>query len=211
MTAAAATARPARPAAPARHLEIAPSRAQRRARPRLAVALGTMTGIVVILLAQLGLSIAVADGAYRISSLQLQERDLGRQGEALAEQLESLQSPQFLARSAEALGMVASGSLPYIDLATGEITGKSTRSGGSILGRDGGLVANITIEGVQTVQPQAAQDAQAAEQQQEEAAAEGSRLAPGLHVVGDPGAPQSEGAGSDVSSGPGTLASPVTR
>ena len=109
---------------PRRHLEVAPTRAQRRARPKLVHAVVLLTGVVAVLLAQLGLSMAVADGAYQISSLQVEQRDLLRDSEALAENLESLQSPQFLASNAEALGMVASGSLPYIDVSTGAVSGR---------------------------------------------------------------------------------------
>ena len=201
-----------------RHLEIAPTRAQRRARPRLLLAVSTMVGIVVILLAQLGLSIAVADGAYTISSLQVQQRDLGRQNEALAEQLESLQSPQFLAINAESLGMVASGSLPYIDLATGGILGKSTKAGGSML--DGtGDVSNVTIEGLGIVRPPESDlqlgysgtpiiggDAESATP----TTAGGIVLDPGVHVVGaeSSGVPAGGSSASPVSSGAGTLPSP---
>ena len=53
---------------PRRHLEVAPTRAQRRARPKLVHAVVLLTGVVAVLLAQLGLSMAVADGAYQISS-----------------------------------------------------------------------------------------------------------------------------------------------
>ena len=202
----------------ARHLEIAPSRAQRRARPRLIVALGTMVGIVVILLAQLGLSIAVADGAYTISSLQAQQRDLGRQAEALSEQLESLQSPQYLAISAESLGMVASGSLPYIDLATGKILGKSTKAGGSLL--DGTSdVANATIDGLGIVLPQDSQlqlgysGPQLVDRDEDSVTtSEPGRLVldSGIHVVGSAraGVPAGTPSASPVSSGSGTLPSP---
>ena len=59
---------------PRRHLEVVPSRAQRRARPRMLPALVTIGGIAVILLAQLLLSIVIADGAYQISALQSANR-----------------------------------------------------------------------------------------------------------------------------------------
>ena len=73
---------------PRRHLEIAPTRAQRRARPRLAHALVTLGGIGVILLAQLLLSFALADGAYVIAGLQDDQRDLLREEQALDEKQE---------------------------------------------------------------------------------------------------------------------------
>jgi len=79
---------PARqPAAqPRRHLEVAPTRAQRRARPRMLPALVTIGGIGVILLAQLLLSIVIADGAYQVSGLQSAKHDAVLQQHALSEQ-----------------------------------------------------------------------------------------------------------------------------
>mgnify|MGYP000328902898 CR=1 FL=1 len=65
-------------ASPRRHLDIAPTRAQRRARPRIYAALVAIGGIGVILLAQLLMSIVLADGAYQITSLQREQRDIGR-------------------------------------------------------------------------------------------------------------------------------------
>ncbi len=177
-----------------------------------------MVGILVILLAQLGLSIAVADGAYTISALQAQQRELGRQGEALSEQLESLQSPQYLAINAESLGMVASGSLPYIDLTTGKILGKSTRAGGSMLDgkRD---VSNATIRDLGVVQPQDS-TLQLGDSgtrlidgvEDPGGASEPSPLVldSGIHVVGGDrsGVPAGSRSGPPVSSGSGTLPSP---
>lgn len=191
---------------PPRHLEIVPTRAQRRARPKLALAIVGFGGIVAILLGQLGLSILVAEGAYTISSLQVAERDLARQSEALAEQLGSLQSPQYLARNAESLGMVASGSLPYIDLTTGEVTGRSTASGGSVLGGAGGLVPNTTIEGLSLVgTPLPAQEETPA------AEAADSDAGGGLRVVIQSGESTGSEEAAAVSSAPGTLPSPTTR
>ncbi|MBW8870798.1 MAG: hypothetical protein JF618_01000, partial [Leifsonia sp.] len=70
------------------HIEVAPTRAQRRARPRLVPAIVTVAGIGVVLLAHLLLSIVLADGAYQISALQTEQRDLLRDQQALSERLE---------------------------------------------------------------------------------------------------------------------------
>ncbi len=67
-----------------RHLEIAPSRAQRRARPRLVHVIVTLGGIGVILIAQLMLSILLAQGAYQVHTLQGQQLDLQRTQSALS-------------------------------------------------------------------------------------------------------------------------------
>lgn len=204
----AAAVRPARaPAAPGprRHLEpVAPPRARRRVRPRLVHVVVVLGGVVGILLAQLGLSIAVADGAYRISSLQGQERELDRQEDALAERLESLASPQFLAANAEALGMVASAQMPYLDVASGAVSGAATAAGGAM---PGNRITNVTTAGV----PLVAADAGASTGTGAASATTASATSleeSGLTVVsGDASAAAS---GQDGGAG-GTIPSPTTR
>lgn len=148
-----AVARPLRqPAEPRRHLEVVPTRAQRRARPRMLPALVTIGGIGIILLAQLLLSIVIADGAYQISGLQSQKHDAVLQQHALSEQLDLLASPQHLAANAEALGMVASGGAVYLDAKTGAVTGSGGAPGGSMLG-SGDQVGNALLTGTPLVTP----------------------------------------------------------
>ncbi len=141
-------------ATPRRHLEVAPTRAQRRARPRLLPALVTIGGIGVILLAQLLVSIVLADGAYQISGLQTQKHSAVLQQHALSETLDLYNSPQHLAANAEALGMVASGNAVYLDATTGAVTGTGTAAGGSLLGA-GDQVSNVLLDGSMIVTPQA--------------------------------------------------------
>lgn len=139
---------------PHRHLEVVPTRAQRRARPRMLPALITIGGIGVILLAQLLLSIVIANGAYQISGLQSAKHDAVLQQHALSEQLDLLASPQHLAANAEALGMVASGSALYLDAKTGAVTGNGSAAGGSMLG-SGDQVSNVLLAGTALVTPTA--------------------------------------------------------
>jgi hypothetical protein len=160
-----AIARPMRPSAvpapqPRRHLEIAPSRAQRRARPRLAHAVVTIAGIGVILLVQLLLSFLLADGAYQISSLQTEQRDLLREEQALNEHLELLASTQSLTAYAEALGMVASGNPVFLDVATGGVSGSGSTAGALPVN----LVGNSLLDASTAIDPAAlaaARDAEA--------------------------------------------------
>jgi hypothetical protein len=159
-----AIARPLRPSAtptpqPRRHLEIAPSRAQRRARPRLAHAVVTIAGIGVILLVQLLLSFVLADGAYQISGLQTDQRDLLREEQALNERLELLGSTQNLTANAEALGMVASGNPVFLDITTGGVTGSDSKS----VGLPQNLVGNSLLDGSTVIDPAALAAARAAE------------------------------------------------
>jgi hypothetical protein len=118
-------------------------------------ALVTIGGIGVILLAQLLLSIVIANGAYQISGLQSAKHDAVLQQHALSEQLQLLASPQYLAANAEALGMVASGNAVYLDAKTGAVTGRGSRAGGSMLG-GGDQVGNVLLAGTTPVTPTAA-------------------------------------------------------
>jgi hypothetical protein len=156
-----ALARPARPEAPAprRHLEVAPSRAQRRARPRLAHALITIGGIGVILLVQLILSFVLADGAYQIAGLQSDQRDLLREEQALDEHLELLGSTQNLTANAEALGMVASGNPMFLNVETGGVSGTHSKP----KSLPANLIANSLLDGSTVIDPAALAAAQAAE------------------------------------------------
>jgi hypothetical protein len=144
-TAAAPRRHPVAAPEPRRHLEIAPSRAQRRARPRLVHVLVTLGGIGVILLGQLLLSIWIADGAYQVHTLQGQQVELQRTQRALGEQLDQLGSPQSIAASAEKLGMVQSGNPAYLDLATGAVSGRPSAGTTGILATGGDLVPNSLV------------------------------------------------------------------
>jgi hypothetical protein len=110
-------------------------------------AIVTVAGIGVILLAQLLLSIAVADGAYQIADLQGAQRDLQRQEQALTENLEVLSSTQNLTANAENLGMIASGNPVFLDLSTGAVSGNPTAAGGTLTGVSGNQIGNSLLTG----------------------------------------------------------------
>jgi len=126
-----------------RQIEIVTSRAQRRARPRLAYALVAVGGLMVIFLTQLMLSIALSNGAYDISRLLIENRNLGRTQGALNEQLEVAGSSQNLAANAQQLGMVATTSSAYLDLATGAVIGETVAATGGAA--DPTLIANSLL------------------------------------------------------------------
>jgi len=189
-----------------RHIEIVSSREQRRARPRAAYAIVAVAGLFVLFIAQLLLSIVVSDGAYRIAALQTSQRDLGREQQALSEQLDMLSSPQNLATQAESLGMVLSTTNPvFLRLADGAILGTAAAADAGetvITGSAGSLVPNSLLAGVPlvsatpTVDPATAADAAA------------TGAATGTGATGAPTATLTEGS---VASTPTTLPSPVTR
>lgn len=168
------------------HLEVAPTRAQRRARPRLLPAVVTMGGIGAILLAQLLLSIVLADGAYTIADLQREQRDLQRQEQALTEELEILSSTQNLTANAEHLGMIASGNPVFLDVSTGAVSGTPTPAGGSLTA-GGNQIGNSLLTGAALVDP----------------------AAPQTDAATPSGSPGTGGSDAGVSTSPGTIPSPT--
>jgi len=187
-----------------RHIEIVSSREQRRARPRVFYAVVVVIGLFVLFMAQLLLSIVVSDGAYRIAALQNSQRDLGREQQALSEQLDLLSSPQNLATQAESLGMVLSNTSPvFLRLADGAILGTATAAdaGESVItGAAGSLVPNSLLAGVPLVT--------ATPEVDPAIAADAAAAAAGTPVAGAPTAPPTA---DSVASNPTTLPSPVTR
>ncbi|HEU4849349.1 MAG TPA: hypothetical protein VFS93_02965, partial [Terrimesophilobacter sp.] len=186
---------PSRGAPQPRHIEIVPARRQKRARPRAAYALVTVAGLFAILIAQLLLSIVVSEGAYQISSLQQEQRELARDQQAISEELQVLESPQHLAANAETLGMVSNSSTAYLRLADGAVLGSpvaAKATDGIRQGKDGGpLIANELLDDV----PMTAVAATSAETGDSAGA-------------GAPGALASSGSVASTSQG---LPSPITR
>ena len=186
------------PEAP-RHIEIAPSRSQRRARPRTVYAVVTIAGLFAVLIAQLLLSIVVSDGAYQISSLQQQQKELTRDQQSLTEQLQVLNSPQHLAANAVSLGMVSTPSMAYLRLADGVVLGQpvAARASDAIKSGPNGapLIPNELLAGVPVLA--------AATGSETTAGAAGTTLG-----AGAPGTISSSGSVASSNTG---LPSPVTR
>lgn len=181
---------PRRSARP-RHIEIVTSRAQRRSRPRSFYAVVAVTSVFALLLAQLLLSILLSDGAYQISALQSEQKQLARTEQALDEQLDLLASPQSLAIKAEGMGMVLGTNAPvFLRLSDGVVSGYPTPAAGvaGAIGSDGSLVANALL-GDPTIDP---------------------LLAEG-EVSGESGAPSGSTTNASVPSNSGQLPSPQTR
>lgn len=107
-------------------VEVAPTKAQRRARPRIAYAVVAVAALGVLLLAQLGISMVLSQGAYTLSSLGAEQTALSRTQQSLSEELRVLDSPQNLARNAQSLGMIANSTPVYLDPKTGQVFGTPT-------------------------------------------------------------------------------------
>jgi len=191
---------PEREETPRRHLDIAPTRAQRRARPRIYAALVAIVGIGAILLAQLLMSIVLADGAYHIAALKKEERDLLREQHASQERIDELSSTQSLIQNATALGMVTSGNPVFLDVATGQALGVAGPAKGQIVGAGGNLIVNsLVADGSTQLDPAAIAASQAAES--------GSALV----GVTDAAAVTAPPGVAPVAPTPGTIPSPTTR
>ena len=185
-------------------VEIVTSRAQRRARPRIAYALVATASLFVLLLTQLAISIALSDGAYTISDLQAEKTELTRDQQKYSEQLDVLSSPQNLANNAEQLGMVRNSNPVYLDPTTGAVHGDPAPADGTADGTDN-LIPNTLLDGVPlaTVAPDAAAPGAATTGTTEQDAATADSAATGAPTTGS-GTPS-------VASDPDQLAAPQTR
>ncbi len=144
-----------------RHIEIVSTRAQRRARPKLAYAIITIASLFAIFAAQLLLSIVVSDGAYQVSALQDQQKDLLRTQDALTEKLNVLDSTQNLSTQAAHLGMVPNSSPLALNLSTGAVYGLPGSADPAGCGGNCNLITNSQLVGVPLVDPNAAATTQA--------------------------------------------------
>lgn len=103
-----------------RHLRALPAVAPRRA-PRLVHGIVALVGLAGIVVAQLGLSVVISEGAYRLSALQGESTALARTEQTLAEDIAVLSSPQHVAVAANELGMLAGQPSQFLTL-SGEAT-----------------------------------------------------------------------------------------
>jgi hypothetical protein len=141
------------------HLEVVSTRRQRRARPRTVYAIVAVATLLGIVIAQLLLSITISQGAYQLNTLQDSQKQLQRDYQAASEDLDRLASPQYLAASANALGMVSNSSPAYLRLSDGAILGApeaASSAAGTVTGGQGNLVPNALLKGVPLVNQHAA-------------------------------------------------------
>jgi hypothetical protein len=117
-TAALPARRPDRP----RRLRVVEEPA-RRTRPRLMYGIVALVGALLIGAAQMALSIVTTQGSYELSSLTQQQRELSWQKQILSDEVAGLNSPQYLAANASALGMVIEESPSYLRLSDGALLG----------------------------------------------------------------------------------------
>ena len=124
---------------------VSPTRARRR-RPKIFFALVTVVTIFIIIIAQILLSVSLQSGAYEIAGLQRDVKELGRTYQSATQDLNRMTSPQNVAQSAEALGMVGNSNPVYLRLSDSLVTGAATAAGsGGLLVAQGSLVPNAML------------------------------------------------------------------
>lgn len=170
------------------HLEVVPTRSQRRARPRALYAVIAVGMLLAIVVAQLLLSIAISQGAYQLNSLQAEQTQLQRSYQAVSQDLNRVSSPQNLAANANALGMVSNSSPAYLRLSDGAVLGApqpANGAAGTVTGTQGNLVPNSLLAGVPLVtQPKSAQAAAQAGNSTSSGAATATPAAPTVPLQG---------------------------
>ncbi|WP_353809764.1 hypothetical protein [Agromyces sp. SYSU T00194] len=132
-------------------LRPVPERDVRRGRPRLAYAIVAVSGAALIIAAQLLLSVAVTQGAYEIDALQAEQTELSRTHQQVSEELDRVESPQYLAANAEALGMVQHADPVYLRLSDGRVLGDPAPAAGAQTTSSTSLVPNSLLSGVPLV------------------------------------------------------------
>lgn len=140
---------PAQPQVPQKtRLRPVTQPAKRRSRNPLFGALVAVGIVLITLAAQLGLSIAVSQGAYEMRTLELEQRDLGRVERLLSQNVDKLSSPQNLAENATQLGMVQNAHPATLRLSDGAILGSLETSANET---QSNLVPNSTLENMPVV------------------------------------------------------------
>lgn len=105
-------------------LRLVPRVFRRGQHSRVFMAATTLGTLGLILAAQLILSIFTSEGAYEVSNLELEQRDLIRVERVLSQNVDKLASPQNLAENAAKLGMAMNATPSYLRLSDGAVLGQ---------------------------------------------------------------------------------------
>ena len=98
--------------------------------PFILLLVGLLGGALVSLLV---ISTTLAQGSFRVTSLQEQNAELARQAQTLTNQVAQAGNPAVIAKEAEQLGMRPNPHLGFIDLKSGKIVvGKPSRAEAAI-------------------------------------------------------------------------------
>jgi hypothetical protein len=106
------------------------SRSRAPRMPFILLLVGLLGGALVSLLV---ISTTLAQGSFRITSLQQQNAELARQAQTLTNQVAQAGNPAVIAKEAEQLGMRPNPHLGFVDLKTGKIVvGKPSKAEAAI-------------------------------------------------------------------------------
>ena len=114
-------ARPASRERPQPRLRVVAPASRRSAGGLALLSLGLLgLGLLVLLL----LNISIGKGAYALTELQRQQRQLAQDRQALAEQVEASSAPDRLTAQARKLGMVPNPNPAFLDVPNGTVQGE---------------------------------------------------------------------------------------
>jgi len=102
---------------------VAPLRPERASRGLFAVVLAAMLALGLVIM--LVINTSVAQTAFTVSELQIQQRELARTEAALTEELSAVAAPPVLEAKARAIGMVPSGRPVFVTIPSGEVKGRA--------------------------------------------------------------------------------------
>lgn len=127
---------------------LRPVEAAGRRRPRLMYAVVAVMGAIAIAGAQMAISILSTQSSYQLSSLRAELSQAQWESQMLSDEISGLNSPQYLAANAAALGMVIDESPSYLRLSDGALLGAGTVSVGTtaVNALGGSAIANALIE-----------------------------------------------------------------
>ncbi|MCB1273708.1 MAG: hypothetical protein KDB25_04845 [Leucobacter sp.] len=127
---------------------VRPGARSRRGRSPVLAAFGCAVIVLAIFATQLGLSIAVSEGAYQVRALEIEQRDLVRVERVLAQNVDRLSSPQNLAENAAKLGMVQNVAPATLRLSDHKVLGSLKARTTKVAAN---LVPNAALEGLPVV------------------------------------------------------------
>ena len=186
------------------------------ARPKVRNWLIVAAVVFVVLVAQLLLSILLAQGSYETSALEQRQKQLSRTTQELTEKLTALESPQYLTEQATKLGMVNSTPAKFLRLSDASILGsnKLPEGGKQLSQTTESLVTSSVIDASGDAQtPVSIAQTEAASATSEESADESaaSDATGSSDVEAGDGAPQWLPSVADVDLAQDQLPTPVTR
>ncbi|MFT4051551.1 MAG: hypothetical protein QM677_04780 [Microbacterium sp.] len=102
-----------------------------RRRPRMLYGIVAVIGAVLIVAAQMGLSILSTQSSYELAALTQQQQSLEYEKQMLTDSIAGLSSPQYLAANATALGMITGQAPTYLRLSDSTIIGTAAGATGT--------------------------------------------------------------------------------